>query len=228
MDVEEILAHAKASAEPPSGWSVFPIIRWKIIIGMLEWTLGIIMGLGLFALIASIVIPYNYQHGVGPAIFSTIFLGVLLFVFGGSVYLFVVDMLRLIRRDRHIIVITPHDFVKQEGRKIIHIPLPYVRHVTPRGKRSPTIHALSNPEESTLRDVPDASENMAGLLFGRGLTASGRRWRRGRMRTPSTLAFVDARSSKEVLVVNDTAYGDPFFIGDILKYRADTAQESAV
>jgi hypothetical protein len=48
------------------------------------------------------------------------------------------------------------------------------------------------------------------------------------MRTPSTLAFVDARSSKDVLVVNDTAYGDPFLIGDILKYRADTAQEAAV
>lgn len=228
MDAEEILARARSEAELPAGWVAFPILRQKLIVSIIEWAFGIIIGLGLLLLIGSIVIPYNYQHGVASAIFSTILLGVLLFVFLGSAYLMVADVLRLTHRNQHIIVITPQEFVKQEGRKIIHVPLLYVRHVTARGRRPSAERNLSGMEESTLQDVPNARDNMTGFFFGRGMTRSGQRWQRSRMRTPSTLAFLDTQNNREVLVVNDLIYGDPFLIAEVLREAAETAQESAV
>jgi hypothetical protein len=228
MDAEEILARARSQAELPAGWVAFPIIRQKLIVGIIEWIFGIIVGLGLLLLIGSIVIPYNFQHGVARAVFSTLLLGILLFVFLGSAYLLVVDILRLAHRDQHMIVITPQEFVKQEGRKIIHVPLLYVRHVTARGRRPAAERNLPGMEESTMQHVPDARDNITGFFFGHGMTGSGRRWQRGRMRTPSTLAFLDTQHNREVLVVNDTTYGDPFLIAEVLKEAAETAQESAV
>jgi hypothetical protein len=223
MEAEEILEQAKDSTRTPSDWVVFPLQRRKVIFGLLEWIVGIIMGLGLFALVASIAIPYNYQHGVGPALFSTIFLGIFLFIFLGSTHLLISDIRRLRHVDQHIIVITPQDFVKQEGKKVISVPLSHVRYVTARGKPLPD-QTMPTPEESTVKDVPNASENMLGFVFGRGLTSSGKRWRRGRMRTPTSLAFLDARSDNEVVVVDDTSYGDPFLIAAILKQHAASVQ----
>jgi len=225
MEAEEILARAKDSTRTPSDWVVFPLQRRKVIFGLLEWIVGIIMGLGLFSLVASIAIPYNYQHGVGPALFSTIFLAIFLFIFLGSTHLLISDIRRLRNADQHIIVITPQDFVKQEGKKVISVPLSHVSYVTARGKPLPD-QTMPTPEESTVKDVPSASENMLGFLVGRGLTSSGKRWRRGRMRTPTSLAFLDARSDKEVVVVDDTSYGDPFLIAAILKQHAASVQEA--
>jgi hypothetical protein len=223
MEAKEILARAKDSTRTPADWVVFPLQRRKVIFGLLEWVMGIIMGLGLFALVASIVIPYNYQHGIGPAFFSTIFLAIFLFVFLGSIYLLISDIRRLRNADQHIIVITPRDFVKQEGKKVISVPLSHVRYVTARGKPAPS-QTMPTAEESTVRDVPGAGESMLGFLFGRGLTSSGKRWRRRRMRTPTSLAFLDARTDKEVVVVDDMSYGDPFLIADILKQHAASVQ----
>jgi hypothetical protein len=224
MDAEEILAQAKDSTRTPDDWVVFPLQRRKVIFGLLEWSVGIIMGLGLFVLVAAITIPYNYQHGVGPALFSTILLATFLFIFLGSIHLLVSDLGRLRHSDQHIIVITPQDFVKQEGKKVIRVPLSHVRYVTARGKPTPT-QTMPPAEERTVRDVPGASENMLGFMFGCGLTSSGKRWRR-RMRTPTSLAFLDTRDDKEVLVVEDTSYGDPFLIAAVLKQQAASVQEA--
>ncbi len=221
MEAEEILTRAKNSAEIPEGWVVLPLLRRKVLFGLLEWIIGIVMGLGLFVLVASIVIPYNYQHGPGPAIFSTIFLALFLFIFLGSIYLLITDIRRLRNAERHIIVLTPQDFVKQEGEKVIQVPLTHVRYVTARGRPKPD---QTTSTESNVREVPSASENMLGFVFGRGLTTAGRRWKRNRMRTPTSLAFLDTRNDEEVIVVNDTSYGDPFMIAAVLKQYAASVQ----
>jgi hypothetical protein len=225
MEAEEILARAKDSTGTPADWVVFPLQRRKVVFGLLEWIVGIIMGLGLFALVAFVAIPYNYQHGIGPALFSTILLAIFLFIFLGSAHLLICDIGRLRHSDRHIIVITPQDFVKQEGEKVIRVPLSHVRYVTARGKPAPD-QTMPTAEESTVKNVPSVSENMLGFLFGRGVTSGGKRWRRRRMRTPTSLAFLDSRTDKEVLVVEDTSYGDPFLIAAVLKQHAASVQEA--
>jgi hypothetical protein len=143
--------------------------------------------------VASLVIPYNYQRGIFSILFTSLLLAILLFIGLGSLWTGINDCRRLHRADRHIIVITSEDFVKQEGEKIVHVPLINVRHVTVRGYQPPD----------------------------RGIVPSGSR----RMRTPTTLAFIDTRSNNEVLVVNDTSYGDPSTIAAFLKRSANTKQE---
>lgn len=222
MDAEEILARAREDAEPPSGWKVFPLLRDKLILGILGWIFGIIVGLGLFAAVATVVIPVNYEHGIVSTVFSTILLGVFLFVGLGSIWMLISDVQRLLHLKQHIIVITLDDFVKQEGKNIVRVPLVNVQFVTARGLPPPD---RTPPEEQGVRQVPSAGENTVGFIMGRGLLPSGRRWLSRRRRTPTTLAFVDTRTDKEVIVATDKGYGDPFLIASFLKQYAASAQQ---
>jgi hypothetical protein len=225
MDSTEILERAKVNGDAPHGWIILPLVQRKVITGILGWIFGAIVGLGLFAFMASIMIPHNYQSGTASAIVTTILLGVVLYVGLGSVWALIMDARRLRQADKHIIVITPEDFVKQEGSKIIQVPLMYVRHVTARGGRPP--EPVRNSQRSTIREMPGVGENIAGLFFGRRNVSSDGAVRRKRMRTPTTLAFIDSRSDSEVIVVTDGAYGDPFMIAGLLKEYAASVQQLA-
>lgn len=222
MDAENILARVREGNDLPEEWVILPLIRNKLILGMVGWASGTILGLGLFALMLPLVVPYNFTHGTAGAIVTTIFLAVLLFIGLGSAWSLLTDILRLQHLNEYTIVITPQDFIKQDRSKIIQIPMAYVRHVTARGTPPPD---RTVPTESGVRQVPSMGENITGMFFGRGVAPSGQRWRRGRMRTPTTLAFVDARTEDEILVVNDSSYGDPFMIAAILKQYAATARD---
>ncbi|MFL5628312.1 MAG: hypothetical protein ACJ788_22250 [Ktedonobacteraceae bacterium] len=224
MDSSEILEQARTGPDTPHGWVVLPLGRDKVILGILGWILGIVLGMGLFTLLAFIMIPYNYQHGAGPAIFSTILLGILLFTGLGSLWALIIDIRRLLAIEKHVIVITPEAFVKQEGEKIIHVPLMYVRHVTARGAAPPADRSI---ESVGLDTQSHARDNLIGFVAGRGFTPSGMRWRRKRMRTPTSLAFIDSRTDSEVTVVTDAAYGDPFMIAALLKQYAASVQHIA-
>lgn len=195
METEEILTKARTGQDIPHDWVVFPLLRDKLIWSIVNWVAGLIMSVALLALVAPIVIPHNFLYGVGPAIFTLLLLGLLCFVVVGCAWLLVVDVNRLRYADKHLIVITDEDFVKQEGRNIIRVPLSSVRHVTPRGQ-PPT----------------EADEEANVTAFRRG-----KRPRRQRMRAPTSLAFIDTRTDAEVTVVKDLTYGDPFTIAGVLK-----------
>src|SRR5437764_5283952 len=161
MESSEILMQARTNPDAPHGWIVLPLLRSKVAWGMAGWFFGILLGLGLFALLASIVIPYNYQHGVVPALFSTILLGVVLFIGLGSAWSLLVDARRLKQADKHLIVITPEDVVKQEGDKFIYVPLMYVRHVTARGAPPPDRSVEHAPAD---KEISGDDENVLGFL----------------------------------------------------------------
>jgi len=222
MQAEEILTTAKANvnADLPHGWIVLPLLRQRLVMAMFWWVIGMIMGLGLFAFVASTVIPNNYTHGAGLAIFSTLILVVTLFVGLGSLVLLIADMRRLQEASEHIIVLTPNDIVKQEGKKVTHVPLLDVLNVTARGAPPPDRKISDEP---AIRNIPNSSENMLGFLVGRGAVGRGYQYRRSRMRTPTTLAFIDARTNKEVVILNDGVYGDPFTIAELLRQYVDAA-----
>ncbi len=224
MDADAILMQAKGSPEAPHGWIILPLLRRTLTLGILGWAFGILLGLGLFAAVAFIVIPVNFQHGMGPAIFSILILAILLFIGLGSLWTLIVDVHRLLHIDEHLIVITPQDFVKQEGNKIIHVPLSHVRYITARGK-APLDRTPS--QENQLRQIPSASDGIAGFFFGRGIVPSGASLRRKRMRTPTSLAFIDTRTDTEVTVVTDENFGDPFMIAALLKQYAADVQRIA-
>ena len=221
MEAAEILE--KARSEPPPGWIVLPLLRDKTMLGIAGWVVGVIVGCGLFVLMAPIMIPHNYMYGVVPAIFSTLVLGLVLFVGIGSAWQLIVDTRRLLQADQHVIIITPEDFVMQEGKKIIHVPLLFVRHVTARGTPAPDRTA---PRDAVVSDMPHVGENISGFLFGRGFipTVSAWRTRRRGKRTPTMLAFIDSRTGAEVKITDNASYGDPFTIASLLKEYATSIQ----
>lgn len=224
MEATEILERARSSEEAPPGWLVLPLLKRKVQVSILGWAFGIIVGFGMLAFIASATIPYNYQQGVVAGCFTTILLGIGLFIGAGSAWAMVLDIRRLRDAERHIIVITPDDFVKQEGDKIVHVPLMYVRHVTARGTPPPERTATGG---NVIRDMPGAGEQTAGFIFGRAFFPQGFRQRRKRMRTPTTLAFLDSRQDTQVVVATDSSYGDPFEIAAYLKQYAARVQQMA-
>ena len=223
MEPSEILVQVRTSSETPKGWIVLPLVRNNVLLSIAGWILGIVLGLGLFAAMAFSVIPHNYMYGILPAVITTLFLGLFLFVGLGSIWALIADVIRLIQADQHLIVITPDAFVKQEGEKVIHVPLMYVRHVTARGAPPPDRSTKSIDN----RPTPNLGENVMSLFAGRAMTSSGMRWRRRRMRTPTSLAFVDSRTDHEVIVVNDKSHGDPFMIAALLKQYAASVQNIA-
>src|SRR5260370_12129885 len=80
MEPAEILEKARAIDGPPQSWIVLPLLRNKVVTGIAGWVLGILIGLGLFTLMASVMIPNNYEHGIASALFSPILLPLVPFV----------------------------------------------------------------------------------------------------------------------------------------------------
>ncbi len=222
MEAAEILERARTSGdETPPGWLVLPLVKQKVTTAILGWVTGVIIGFGLFTFIAFATIPFNYEQGVISGCYSTILMLAMLFIGGGSAWSLVSDVRRLRQADKYLIVITPDEFVKQEGEKIVDVPLMYVRHVTARGVPPPDRSAAKNG----VRDIPSAGENVGSFIFGRAFFPSGQRMRRKRMRTPTTLAFLDARTENEVVVATDGSYGDTFEIAAYLKQYAARVQQ---
>ena len=217
MEAVQILAQVSTKEDIPGNWIIFELQKQKILIGILGWIFGVLAGGLLFVFMAPIMIPHNYQNGVVSAIFSTIILGVVLYVCLGSLWALITDVRRVSAADKHIIIITPEAFVKQEGKKIIHVPLENIQYVTARG----VVPARS--EEAPDDDKPTG---VSSFFFGRRASSKGRGIFSRRARTPASLAFLDNRTDSEVIVVTDKAYGDPQYIGDSLKEYIEFAANS--
>ncbi len=223
MEATEILDKARAGGELPNGWVVLPLLRNKIRLSILGWIAGVIVGFGLFTLMVPYMIPHNYLYGPIPALVSTLVLGMVLFVGIGSVWQVIVDTRRLLEADKHIIVITPDEFVMQDGEKIIHVPLVSVRHVTAHGIVPPDRTA---PKGAVVSNMPHAGENLSGFLFGRGFIPTISRWRlrRRAKHTPSMLAFIDSRTNTEVIIRDYNLYGDPTKIASLMQDYTSSVQ----
>lgn len=222
MESVQILEQVNTQEGVPQDWIVFPLLRQQVIVGILGWIFGAIAGGLIFAFMVPIMIPHNYQAGVVPAILTTLILSMVLYICLGSLWAMIVDIQRLRRTEQHVIIITPNDFVKQEGKKIIHVPLEYVKHVTARG--APPVDRSAEAAREDAR-VGGASENISSFFFGRRVATAGKSgFGRRRMRTPTTLAFIDSRTDREIIVVTDKAYGDPHFIAAHLKQYASQCQ----
>ena len=222
MESVQILAQTSAKENIPSNWIVFSLQRQTVLVGIMGWVFGALAGGLMFVFMVPIMIPHNYQSGAFPAILSTIILGIVLFVCLGSIWALITDVLRISQSDKHIIIITPEDFVKREGKKIIHVPLECVQHVTARGV--PKVDRSTEAADEDARPG-GVGEGIAGMFLGRQAASGVRQggFMRRRTRTPMTLAFLDSRTDSEVIVVTDKAYGDPNYIGECLKEYAEIA-----
>jgi hypothetical protein len=216
MEATEILEKARTGGELPNGWIVLPLLRNKVKLGILGWFCGVIIGFGCFAVMVPLMIPHNFLYGPIAALISTLLLGMVLFVGIGSTWQIIIDTRRLLEADKHIIILTPDEFVMQDGDEIRHVPLMYVRHITARGIAPPD---RTPPKGAVVSNMPHVSDNLSGFLFGRGFIPTVSRWRARRRakHTPSTLGFIDSRTDSEVLIRDYNLYGDPSTIATLMK-----------
>lgn len=211
MDAAEILSTAR-SGDAPSNWVILPLRRKEVSLSILGWAVGAIIGLGLFFALFAATFPDNFEHGAGGIIITGLFLAVLGFVGIGSLWLLIKDSLRLLRADRSIIVITPQLYCKQDGNKIDLVPLEEVGYVTTKGARAPARHSSWATYEAPAPAVdPEDRRVSASATAGRMFFP-----RRRRPRGPTSVAFVDLRSDKKIMVTNDHSYGHPFEVGETL------------
>lgn len=191
MDPQQILATVR-SGSCPASWSVWRLQRDFVARGAVEWAVGSVIGFGLLVPIFLTTVPANFQNGVGA-----VFTSILLTVFGalafGSLALLVSDLRRLARADQYLIVLTPGDYLKLEPGRTTHVPMQHIGFVTLKGVKA--------PEQPGRADA----QSQGGIMrpwFG------GRPMRRREPRRPPSLAFVDLRTNRTVVVSTDDSFGE--------------------
>jgi hypothetical protein len=218
MEAAEILSTAR-SGSAPSGWVILPLRRYQVGFAMLQWALGTVMGLGLFAGLFSATVPDNFESGMGGAIITSFFLALLGFVGVGSLWLLIKDGLRYLHADQSIIVITPDVYFKQEGSKIDLVPLEDIAYLTTRGTRPPgkrsswaAYNAAPEPAyDPEDRDIAGHAASIGRMLYGR----------RRRPRGPTSVSFVDMRTDRKITVTADSSYAHPYELGETLQRYVD-------
>jgi len=212
IEAAEILTTAR-SGKVPSSWVVLPLRRNQVGFSILQWALGTLMGLGLFFGLFFATWPDNFEHGAPGIVITSFFLALLGFTGFGSLWLLIKDGLRWLRADQSIIIITPDVYLKQAGKKIDLVPLEEIGYITTRGTKAPNKRSSwatynSNPEpdyDPEDRQIANASP-VAQYMGGQ----------RRKPRGPTSVAFVDLRTDKKIVVTNDNSYAHPYELGETL------------
>lgn len=212
MDPQQILATV-ASGSIPANWSVWRLRRDYVAKGMLEWALTSVVGFVLLVPIFLVTVPVNYHNGVGAAIFTSIVLLALAGLAFGGLGLLMSDLLRLLRADQYLLVMTRGDFLKVEPGRLTHVPMQYVGYVTLKGIKVATAGGARS-------QTPAASQAhwYSAIRAGRMGVFGGRR--RRELRRPPSLAFLDLRTNREVIVSTDDAFGELYAVEQALIARA--------
>jgi hypothetical protein len=212
MEPETILATAR-SGDAPGTWVVWPLRRQYIRNSILRWLAVAVVGFPLLILASISTLP-DFLSLRG---FSFVLTGILLLALAalafGSLGIAIYDSWRLSQASAFWLVITPDDYVKAEpGGKVTHVPLEYVEAITLKGVRVPMETA-----ETPFTGVPTGINPLFRLPFRQAA------YRRQRA-TPSSLAFVDGRTSQEVVVATDAMFDELVHVEYVLSMQTDAKQ----
>jgi len=217
MDAETVLATARSGIAPQT-WTILPLQRAHLRRSVLNW--GLLSGVGFILLIPAFfaTVPSNFQAGRG----SSVVTGALLLILGavafGSLGIALYDWFRLQHAEDYLIVITPDDYVKAERGRITHVPMEYISYITLRGIKIPT------RETDNVRDpVQGIGMGPIGVgSFNRMLSTRPRR----EMKSAPSLAFVDTRNDKVVVVATDDSFGDLPSLERLIQINSDAKERS--
>jgi hypothetical protein len=215
MNAEGILATAR-SGHAPGTWTVWSLRRNFMRNSILRWSLLMLIGFAFFipALIA-VAPTYLSQRGFSFVITGLIIIALAALAFG-SLSIVVYDCWRLAHANDYWLVITPDDYVKAEPRgKVTHVPIENIEYVTLKGVKRP-IETVETP----FVDAGPAAFGR-GMVFGLPIGRIVDRASRRRMATPTSLAFLDNRTNREVVVATDNAFDDLSAIDYILNMQTE-------
>jgi hypothetical protein len=204
-ETEQIIATARTSPLP-QGWFVWTLRRDQVRRAALGWALTGLFGFVLFIPIALSTVPSNFQAGAGLAAFTIILLFILGLVAFGGLLLMASDIMRLMRADQYLLIMTPTDYLKVEPGRVTHVPMTAVAYVTLKGVKIP--------------NAPDAQPTQSAVpTFTARLFGTGAGYRR-EMRRPTSLAFLDTRTNREVIVGTDDSFDALPVLDEILDMYA--------
>jgi hypothetical protein len=204
--VQRILTTAR-SGTVPQGWFVWPLRRDRVLRAAVGWLLIALFGLVLLVPALVATVPDNFRSSAGLAVFTIVLLGVLGAIALGGLWLCVGDFLRYLRADDYLLVMTPDDFLKVTPWRVIHVPMTSVAFVTLKGVR-----ARAAPTQGA---QPTATSGMNwGSVVGGGIS-----YRRTGRSAPS-LAFVDLRTNRQVVVATDDTFDELPVLEEILDLYA--------
>lgn len=203
MDAATVLSIARGGTMPDH-WHAWPLRKDFVLRSAIKWGIAGLVLLAFFAFIVYSTVPYNFQHGgTGAVIFSVVIIAVSGTAAFGSLGVALYDLWRMANADRYLLVMTPDDYVKAEPRKVTHVPMDAVAYVTLRGVKSPELQAYE--EAAGGRESHDIFQSRSLDRVTR--TIGGANQRRQRAQTP-TLAFLDTRNDKEVIVATDASFDE--------------------
>ena len=210
MDADIILATAR-SGLVPEYWHVWPLQRDRVRTYAIKWGLESLVGMLFFVPAAFITIPVNFEHGSGEIVLTSLLLILLGAIAFGGLAIAIYDLLRYLRAGDYLLVVTPDDYVKAEPHRVTHVPLEYVGNVTLRGVKSTFDRAVNQD---------DAFQMQHQVPFMR---YTPNRPTRRTSQAPS-LAFLDERTNKQVVVATDDAFDELSALEYVLQTYSDAKQ----
>ena len=209
MDAQAILATAR-SGNAPGTWVVWRLRRDYMRNSILKWLAVCIVGFLLFIPATLSIIPGILALRGFAFVFSGIILLALASLAFGALGIVVYDTWRLLHADDYWLVVTPDEYVKYTpGGKVTQVPLQSIESITLKGVKAP-IETAETPFDGT-------AVGLNPLMRG---TISSARYRRQRAGSAS-LAFIDTRTGREVLVASDASFDNLAGIEYVLSMQVD-------
>ncbi|GEM_PF-994668 len=200
--IASIIATAR-SEDVPYTWSVWPLQRGYVAKSALKWGLLGALFIVFFIPALIIMVPADYTGLLFTEIFATIILAFLAAVAFGGVGIAVYDLWRLARAAEFLLIVTPDDYVKVAPGKVTHVPMSEIARVTLRGVKVPA------------QPMASAGTGGGGRLYGeiqgfsllRVSESLDNIMMRKNAQGPRSLAFLDLRTHREVVVSVDDSFG---------------------
>ncbi|HEV2237000.1 MAG TPA: hypothetical protein VGR57_10110 [Ktedonobacterales bacterium] len=209
MDAQQVQTLARSGAAPRD-WYVWPLRRDRVRRAALGWSLITVFGFVLLVPLVLVTVPDNFRHGAGLVSATLVLLAIVGGVAFGGAALLAADLLRLARPDAYLLVITPEHYLKIEPRRTTFVPMTAVAYVTLKG-----VKLAGTPRDPANEPATARSGAAAGFL-GAGFRAG---YRREINRAPS-LAFLDLRTNREVVVATDDTFEELPILSEILTLYA--------
>jgi len=184
----------------PAGWYVWPLRRGSVLFSALKWGALALIGFGLFIPALVAMVPSNFDGDAVKGVLSSAILVILGAVAFGASGVALHDLWRALRANDYLLVMTPDHYVKFTPGGAIHVPMSEIAYVTMRGVRL--------PEPAADAPQPDIWNSMSAVngMFFRGGATIDNLMRRNYRRAPASLAFLDLRHRREVIVATDDAF----------------------
>jgi hypothetical protein len=199
MDAQAILSTVR-SGDIPHDWNVWPLRVERVRRGLFGW---LAMGaFGFLLLIPAIIVtvPANFRGSVFGTIVTLLLLAMLAAIAFGGVGVAIYDIWRIQHADEFYIIMTPDAFLKVTPSEMVLVPMDNVQYVTLRGVRT-------NQQQS--------SSDLRTLGSGGGIRIAP--YIRPRQpRTSPTLAFVDSRDERTVMVATDDSFESLYVLEQLL------------